>query len=172
MQRNERFNLWQLAAVGGLAGGTAEVLWVLLYLLASDVSAAVVAQQVTASLWPSAAAWATAPLIGIAIHMVLALALAALCAPLLIRVATRHAAILTAMVAVTALTLVWVVNFFLVLPVINPGFVTLMPYGATLASKTLFALAMTAVVQNALRGRVRPPVAVRDDPYAVTPKHR
>lgn len=157
MQQNKRFNVWQLAALGGLAGGTAEVLWVLLYSRASDVSAAVVAQQVTASLWPSAEAWATAPLIGIAIHMVLALALSTLCAPLLIRVATRHAAAPTAMVAVTVLILVWAVNFFVVLPALNPRFVTLMPYGATLASKTLFALAMAAIVQNALRAPSRAP---------------
>lgn len=161
MQQNGPFNVRRSAALGGLAGGAAEVLWVLLYSRASDVNAAVVAQQVTASLWPSAATWATAPLIGIAIHMVLALALAAFCAPLLIRVATRHAAAPTAMVAVTALTLVWAINFFLVLPIINPGFATLMPYGATLASKMLFALAMAAVVQNAVRAPSRAPAGRR-----------
>lgn len=153
MQRNGMSNVWRLISLGGLAGGAAEVLWVLLYSRANDVSAALVAQQVTASLWPSAGVWAGAPLIGIAIHMVLALALAALCAPLLIRVATRYAAAATAMAAVAALTVVWAINFFFVLPVINPGFVTLMPYGATLTSKMLFALAMAAVVHNALRAR-------------------
>lgn len=154
MKRNETINVARLVVSGGLAGGAAEVLWVLLYASASDVSAAVVARQVTASLWPAAATWSTAPAMGVAIHMVLALALAALCAPLLISVAARHTApVAVAVVAVATLALVWTINFFVVLPALNPAFVTLMPYGATLASKTLFGLAMAAVLQRSAAGR-------------------
>jgi hypothetical protein len=35
-----------------------------------------------------------------------------------------------------------VINFFLILPVVNPDFVTLMPYAVTLASKLGFGIAM------------------------------
>ncbi|HET9664121.1 MAG TPA: hypothetical protein VFP00_07820 [Burkholderiales bacterium] len=149
MRQFKRINEWRLIALGGLAGGAAEMLWVTLYSAAGDVSAAEIARQVTASLYPAAGAWTLAPALGIAIHMILALALAALCAPLLIRL-TQHHATSTALilVAVLALTLVWAVNFFLVLPVLNPGFVTLMPYAATLVSKMLFGLAMAAVLQH------------------------
>jgi hypothetical protein len=153
MNQGNRIGIGRLVLFAGLAGGAAEILWVMLYSSVTDVSAGQVAQQVTASVWPAAALSPAAPLAGIVIHMALALALAALCAPLLLRIGAQHAAGgAMAMMAVLALTLVWAVNFFLVLPVINPGFVALMPYGATLISKMLFGLAMAAVIRrNALR---------------------
>jgi hypothetical protein len=51
--------------------------------------------------------------------------------------------------AAGALALVWAFNFFVVLPVLNPAFVTLMPYGITLTSKVLFGIAMGSVLLNA-----------------------
>jgi hypothetical protein len=149
MNQNDRSGITKLILLAGLAGGGAEVLWVTLYSSITGVSGSVVAQQVTASVWPAAAAWPLAPLLGVGIHMALALALAALCAPLLLRVAGDCAtpAAIT-MVAVMALTLVWAINFFLVLPVINPNFVALMPYSATLMSKMLFGIAMAVVIRR------------------------
>jgi hypothetical protein len=38
-------------------------------------------------------------------------------------------------------------NFFLILPVLNASFVTLMPFAATLTSKLLFGFAMAAVLR-------------------------
>lgn len=46
------------------------------------------------------------------------------------------------LVAVAALSGVWGINFFVVLPTLNPVFITLMPYGITLISKMLFGIAM------------------------------
>ena len=46
---------------------------------------------------------------------------------------------------------IWALNFLLVLPVLNPRFVTLMPYAATLASKALFGLTMAAVLARGKR---------------------
>ena len=152
MTKSERStNLVRLALIGGLAGGAAEVLWVLFYSGLSEVNAVVVAREVTASLWPAAATWSIAPLLGVATHMVLALALAALCAPVLLRIAVKHEAPAAIMVAaVGALAAVWAVNFFLVLPLLNPAFIALMPYPATLVSKMLFGVAMAAVVRRAM----------------------
>ncbi|MFI4923069.1 MAG: hypothetical protein ACHP6J_05090, partial [Burkholderiales bacterium] len=45
-------------------------------------------------------------------------------------------------ITVAALIVVWAVNFLVVLPVVNPSFVTLMPYEITLVSKALFGAAM------------------------------
>jgi hypothetical protein len=42
-------------------------------------------------------------------------------------------------------------NFLLVLPLLNPRFLALMPYAATLASKALFGLAMGAVLARGER---------------------
>jgi hypothetical protein len=45
-----------------------------------------------------------------------------------------------------SLAAVWLVNFTVVLPALNPAFVTLLPLWATLISKLLFGAAMTAVL--------------------------
>jgi hypothetical protein len=128
--------------LAGIAGGTAEVLWVTLYGWVTATSGAAVAREITASFWPAAAEWAFAPALGITIHMALALALAALIVPPLLRYAAQRpgpGAIVVG--AVSVLALVWVVNFFLILPLVNPSFIALMPYGATLVSKVLFGVA-------------------------------
>lgn len=154
MTSHPQTNVSRLIALGGLAGGAAEVLWVTMYALAGEVSAAEVARQVTASVWPAAAAWTIAPALGIAIHMILAVALAAVCAPLLMRfTAHRSAPAALVFVSLIALTTVWAVNFFIVLPVLNPAFIQLMPYAATLASKMLFGLTMAAVLHRGARRR-------------------
>ena len=133
---------------GGLAGGAAEVLWVMTYSSATTTSSAAVAREITASVWPAAAQWASAPVLGLGIHLVLAIVLAAACVPVLLHLASRGWRLsLTVISATTALVLVWAVNFFVVLPVINPAFITLMPYGATLVSKVLFAVAMACSIQ-------------------------
>ena len=153
MKRIEIRRIWKLIALGGLAGGTAEVLWVTLYATATGISATEVARQFTASLWAEAANWSTAPALGIAIHMALALVLAALCAPLLLRIARHAPPAAITILGVGALTLVWAVNFFLVLPTLNPAFVGLMPYAATLVSKMLFGYAMASVLRRARLSR-------------------
>ncbi len=54
--------------MAGMAGGMAEILWVTAYCIANSMNCAVVARQVTASVWPAAAEWAFAPALGIFIH--------------------------------------------------------------------------------------------------------
>jgi ABC-type sugar transport system substrate-binding protein len=107
----------------------------------------IVAQQVTASVVPAAAGLPFAPLLGIAIHMLLSVVLGLAFAATIWRlVAPRLGAAAFLATAAVSLALVWAFNFFVVLPVLNPGFVTLMPYGATLASKVLFGIAMGSVL--------------------------
>ena len=53
--------------------------------------------------------------------------------------------VLEPVAVVTALVAVWAVNFFVVLPVVNPDFVTVVPYAASLISKTLFGVAAAFV---------------------------
>lgn len=54
-------------------------------------------------------------------------------------------------VAVVTLVLVWATNFLVILPVLDPAFVTLLPYGVTLFSKLLFGITMGWVVQETAR---------------------
>jgi hypothetical protein len=48
-------------------------------------------------------------------------------------------------VVVSMLAGVWAMNFLVILPIINPDFVLLVPYGASLASKVLFGVAAAFV---------------------------
>ena len=135
-------------ALAGLGGGLAEMLWVTIYSSLTHASGVAVAREVAASLLPTTADWVLAPLIGVGIHLVLSVALTAAVAWTLWRYAMPRLGAGTLMVSATAvLVTVWAVNFFVVLPALNPAFVTLMPYTVTLVSKVLFAIAMAGVLQ-------------------------
>lgn len=129
--------------LAGLAGGAAEILWVALYSIFAQTSGSEIARQVAASLSGSLASGAFAVPAGIAIHLALSLALGALfAAAIWLPFARRRGGAVTLASAVIALAGVWVMNFFIILPALNPAFVTLMPYKVTLFSKLLFGIAM------------------------------
>ena len=129
--------------IAGLAGGVVEILWVALYSIFTQTSGGEVARQVAASVLPSLASGALAVTAGITIHLALSLALAALFAAVIwLPYAMQRGAAVTLAGAVIALVGVWAVNFFIILPVLNPAFVVLMPYAATLFSKLLFGVFM------------------------------
>lgn len=129
--------------LAGLAGGAAEILWVALYSVFAQASGGEIARQVTASLWPSLASGAFAVPAGIAIHLALSLALGAFfAAAIWLPFARQRGGAVTQACAVIALAGVWAVNFFIILPALNPAFVMLVPYGVTLFSKLLFGIAM------------------------------
>ncbi|MDH3514665.1 MAG: hypothetical protein OEM83_07345, partial [Gammaproteobacteria bacterium] len=93
------------------------------------------------------AAGVTGVWLGIVIHMLLAVALGFAFAYVLWKPFVRPRG-MGATLAASLLTLsaVWTVNFFVILPVLNPAFINLMPYPVTFASKTLFALAMAVTL--------------------------
>lgn len=129
--------------IAGIVGGFAEIIWITLYALFTSLSALEVSRQVVASVAPSVAATAFAPALGVGIHMVLSVALAfALGAVMRLPFAAKSAPWLSVVYTVAMLVVVWAVNFFIVLPRLNPTFVTLMPYSVTFISKLLFGLAV------------------------------
>jgi hypothetical protein len=129
--------------LAGLAGGTAEIFWVALYSVLAPASGSEIARQVTASLWPSLASSVFADITGIAIHIALSLALGAFfAAAIWLPYARRRGGMVTLVSAVVVLASVWVMNFFFILPALNPSFIMLMPLGVTLFSKLLFGTAM------------------------------
>jgi hypothetical protein len=103
---------------------------------------------------------------GVAIHMVIALMLG-IAVVLAIRslTPTRRQTYLEPIIIVGLLVGIWAFNFFAVLPRINPGFITLIPYGASFASKVLFGIAAASVLQATSE-----PVATGD--VGSTPKGR
>lgn len=137
------------AVLAGLTGGVAEIAWVALYSSAAGARAADVARGITATVLPFAADAPWAPWAGVGIHLALSAALGLAFVLALGRYfATAPAAWNIWFAALVALTGVWAANFLVILPALNPVFVKLMPYGATLASKLLFAVAMAGVLQR------------------------
>lgn len=142
-------------AAAGAAGGAVEVLWIG---LAGGVLGAQgwhLAGAVAATAAPVAPDAVWAPWLGLGIHFLLSFALAAVFAQ---TVAHRlHGGALVA-AAMGTLGLVWAFNFLVLLPVLNPAFVTLLPLPATLASKLLFGLAMSLVLVHAASAPANNPI--------------
>jgi hypothetical protein len=131
----------------GLAGGIAEIVWVGLVGAQASGGAVEVARQVTATVLPSAGTLAMAPFAGVVIHLLLSVLLAFVFWRLLWRPFAAHLKPVEAgLCGLGSLAVVWLVNFIVVLPALNPAFVTLLPLWATLISKLLFGAAMTAVL--------------------------
>lgn len=140
-------SLWSLVLIASLAGGMAEIVWVSLYAAFTPLAGANVAREVTASLLPAYAAGVTGVWLGILIHMLLAVALGYAFAYVLWKPFVRpRGMVATLAVSVLTLATVWTMNFFVVLPVLNPAFLALMPYPVTFASKVLFSLAMAVTL--------------------------
>jgi hypothetical protein len=126
----------------GLAGGLAEVLVVGAYARVARVDAAAVAGAIATAVHVDPGSAVT----GVAVHLALSALLGvgllgAARANRALREASASTACAAAMVALAA---IWAVNFLVILPWLSPGFVHLLPYPVTLASKLVFALAATA----------------------------
>ena len=132
----------------GIAGGLAEVLVVSLYSAAAGGSAARVARHVASVVHLDG----TSALAGLMVHMALAVILGIAIAFFLnlVKGNSAHAVSPYASIILT-LAAVWAINFFIVLPVLSPNFVTLLPYFVTLMSKLMFGLA-AAITLHALSG--------------------
>jgi hypothetical protein len=134
----------------GLAGGIAEIVWVGLVGSQAPGGAVEVARQVTATVLPGTGTLAIAPFAGVVIHLLLSVLLAFVFWRLLWRpLAGKLSPVEAGIYGMGSLAAVWLVNFAVVLPALNPAFVTLLPLWATLVSKLLFWAAMSAVLLTA-----------------------
>ena len=142
MKREAVGHLLTVGVLAGLAGGAAEIAWISLYAAVTGSDAAAVARGVTDTVGIGATSPAAA---GVAIHMTIAamlgMAVTAALAPLRLRGVALYA-VLTA-----ALAAVWAVNFLVVLPLINPAFISIVPLAVSFASKLAFGLAAAACLQ-------------------------
>ncbi len=132
-----------VAMAAGIAGGMAEVLWIAAATTALGADGWAVARAVGATVIPAMADSSFAPEVGLAVHFLLSIVLAMVFMQALGR---RRSTIVLFLVSLGALAAVWVFNFFLLLPLINPAFASLLPLPVTLMSKLLFGLAMAAVL--------------------------
>lgn len=135
----------RVGALAGVAGGLAEVIWVACYGLVTGADTAGVANGVTAAFVPALAHGASGVALGIAIHMLLALALGVLVAEAFsTRLLSRIDGWPKSTLVVATLGFVWAFNFLVVLPIIEPSFTTLLPVAVTLTSKLLFGVGAAA----------------------------
>lgn len=136
--------------LAGLAGGLTEMTWISVFQHLTGNEAAIVARGVSRSFVPDYATTGAAVPLGIAIHMALAVGLGIAIGLVVDRLMPRIAGTVFEPPAVVLMLVgVWAVNFFVVLPAINPDFVTLVPYGASLASKVLFGVVAAFVFRMA-----------------------
>lgn len=138
----------QIAKIGvllGLAGGAAEIVWIAFYGSLAGSDAAEVARAVSA-----AVAWllpgiplSVAPVIsGIVVHMILAVGVGIVLAVVWRELTARRPVPINEYTfMVGALTIIWMFNFFVLLPLFSPTFVDIVPYPISLMSKVLFGLA-------------------------------
>lgn len=145
-QRQGALDTIRLGALAGAAGGLAEIAWVSLYAFASDTSPALVARGVTTAAGVSALLPADAVTLGVGVHMGIAVMLGiALAFVWRAMSASRNVNPFSFMAA--ALTGVWAINFFVVLPIVSPAFISLLPYSVSLISKLFFGLAAGGVLR-------------------------
>jgi len=136
-----------IGSLAGLAGGLAEIVWIWTYAVLTNSDASLVARSVTDTV---GSGQSISPVLsGVGIHMGLAAVLGvAVAFALRSNSDGLHGFKLYGAVT-AALATVWVVNFFIVLPLVNPQFAELVPYAVSFASKVLFGLAAAATLQAA-----------------------
>ena len=141
-----RHSLLTAGTLAGIAGGVMEIVWIMLYASLSGHDAAIVARGVTASVFPDLASAPSSIAIGLLIHMVLAIGLGIVIAIAIPAVLPRVAGtIVEPILVVACLAGVWTMNFFVLLPIINNDFVTIVPFPVSFTSKMLFGFASALV---------------------------
>lgn len=138
----------RLGTIAGAAGGLAEIAWVSLYAGITGDSAAVLARGVTTAAGVSSLFPADAVTVGLTVHMAIAVALGITLAFAWQAIISQRKLTIGLFPFMTAaLAGVWAINFFVVLPVVSPDFVSLLPYSVSLASKMLFGLAAAGFIR-------------------------
>ena len=145
---------WILLA--GFAGGLAEVLWVSLYAALSPLQGWDVAREIAASVLGASIGASLAPAVGLLIHFALSAVVALAFVTLLQAPPMRRLRPAGAVVgALAMLAAIWAMNFFVLLPVLNPAFVALLPLSVSFASKMLFGLGLGVTLNRAAASRRR-----------------
>ncbi len=144
--------------LAGLLGGLAEIAWISIYGYLTPVDAIEVARQISITIIPAIADSFIAPILGVCIHLLLSVILAAVFVTTILQpVFRRYGSLGITLACLLTLALVWKVNFFVVLPLINSSFVSLIPFFVTLISKLLFGatMAWVLVIKSPLHEGIR-----------------
>jgi hypothetical protein len=131
----------------GAAGGIAEIIWILVFALATGTDAATLARGVTTAVGANLLFSGNSVASGVAIHMILAVTLGTALAFAWSSVSQRWPTSPYA-VGLVALAVVWTINFLIILPLLSPDFVQIVPYPVSMTSKLLFGLTAAAVLSH------------------------
>ena len=149
MTTTRRLEIFQRGVFAGAAGGLAEIAWVTLYAGATGGDPAVLARGVTTAAGVSALLPASPVILGVAVHMALAMTLGIALAFVWSALRERRPSLSNPYpLMLTALAGVWAINFLVVLPIVSPAFVHMVPYAVSLTSKLLFGVAAAAVLRR------------------------
>jgi hypothetical protein len=144
----QRFEALRVGIIAGAAGGLAEIAWVTLYAGMTGGDPAALARGVTTAAGASALLPAASPIIlGIGVHMTLAVMLGMILALAWQTLSVRRGLTNPYPFMLAALAAVWVINFFVVLPVVSPAFIYAAPLAVSLISKLLFGAAAAEVIR-------------------------
>ena len=147
MTRRAAAHVVAIGTLAGLAGGLAEIVWIWTYATLTNSDASLVARSVTDTM--QFRQNISPVLSGVGIHMTLAAFLGVAVAIAMRSTADDSRGIRLYGAATAVLVVVWAVNFFVVLPVINPQFVDVVPHMVSFVSKVLFGVAAAGTLQVA-----------------------
>ena len=138
----------QAVLIAGLLAGSIEVIWIAVMSPLMQLDGWEVSRQISGvffSLPASAAATS-----GLLIHYLLSLLITWFFYPLWQHIARRSFGV-SVLFGIALLSLLWAANFLLLLPALNPYFVTALPLSVTWMSKVLFGVAMSLSLQHSIK---------------------
>ena len=149
------YEIWLIGGLAGAAGGIAEILWIGFYGALTGTDMTVLAQGVAAVIGLPLSFVTDAPVAsGLVIHMIIAVALGIALALTWRTLSLRTPIGSVYQVLPAILAMIWVFNFFVLLPIVSPhidgvqqSFAELVPYPVSLFSKLLFGFAAAAVLK-------------------------
>jgi hypothetical protein len=145
----DRAKVIKSGLLAGVAGGGAEILWIMAVAALTNLSAVNVSRRIGASFGIETISSTPGVLIGVTIHMALAVALGIAVAIGCHALASRWLRGAGVYLVVSAALIgVWAFNFLLLLPLINPAFVDLVPYPISFISKLIFGLAAAEILRR------------------------
>lgn len=128
--------------IAGLAAGLAEAVWVMLYGSLASVDGRRVAREVITTVYPGLAAEPIAPYSGMALHFALSIAIAWVFYLVLASLFASPRRSQVLLVSVCGLAGIWAMNFFWILPNLNPAMANAVPKALSLVSKLSFGTVM------------------------------
>jgi hypothetical protein len=145
----QRVGTLRVGIIAGAAGGLAEIVWVTLYAGISGGDPAALVRGVTTAAGVSALLPDASPvMLGIGVHMMLALMLGVVLTFAWQALSARLGLTNSYPFMLAALAGVWAINFLVVLPITSPAFVHIVPYVVSLTSKLLFGAAAGEAIRE------------------------